>query len=127
MEDVFSEKKVLEMEMDETLTKQIRFIGIIQQVMGVLNIISGAFMCLTIIGAAAGVPIIMGGINVFKSGGFMSDTALNNSGSSLKEALGNFAKGLKLLLIGFIIWIVLYILFFVVVMILGVFASASGY
>ena len=127
MEDVFSEKKIVEMEMDETLTKQIRFIGIIQQVMGVLNIISGAFMCLTIIGAAAGVPIIMGGISVFKSGGFMSDTALNNSGSSLKEALGNLAKGLKLLLIGFIIWIVLYILFFVVVMILGVFASASGY
>lgn len=124
MQDVFNERKIIELEVDETLTKQLRFIGIIQQIIGVFAIIGGAIMCLTIIGAAAGVPYIIGAISLFKSGSSMSDTAMNNSGSSLKDALGSLAKAMKLLLIGLVIWIVLYILF---VIILAVFAAIQGY
>ena len=56
MNEVFDTRDKIELEVDEALTKQLKFIGLIQQITGVLTIISGAIMCLTIIGAAAGVP-----------------------------------------------------------------------
>ena len=127
MNEVFDTRDKIELEVDEALTKQLKFIGLIQQIIGVLTIISGAIMCLTIIGAAAGVPYIMGAINIFKSGGSFGDTSRNNSGESLKEAIAGLAKGMKLLLIGFVVWIVLYIIFIVVMMMVGVFAASQGY
>ena len=127
MNEVFDTRDKIELEVDEALTKQLKFIGLIQQITGVLTIISGAIMCLTIIGAAAGVPYIMGAINIFKSGGSFGDTSRNNSGESLKEAIAGLAKGMKLLLIGFVVWIVLYIIFIVVMMMIGVFAASQGY
>ncbi len=127
MNEVFDTRDKIELEVDEALTKQLKFIGLIQQITGVLTIISGAIMCLTIIGAAAGVPYIMGAINIFKSGGSFGDTSRNNSGESLKEAIAGLAKGMKLLLIGFVVWIVLYIIFIVVMMMVGVFAASQGY
>ena len=127
MNEVFDTRDKIELEVDEALTKQLKFIGLIQQITGVLTIISGAIMCLTIIGAAAGVPYIMGAINIFKSGGSFGDTSRNNSGESLKEAIAGLAKGMKLLLIGFVVWIVLYIIFIVVMTMVGVFAVSQGY
>ena len=127
MNEVFDTRDKIELEVDEALTKQLKFIGLIQQITGVLTIISGAIMCLTIIGAAAGVPYIMGAINIFKSGGSFGDTSRNNSGESLKEAIAGLAKGMKLLLIGFVVWIVLYIIFIVLMMMVGVFAASQGY
>ena len=127
MNEVFDTRDKIELEVDEALTKQLKFIGLIQQITGVLTIISGAIMCLTIIGAAAGVPYIMGAINIFKSGGSFGDTSRNNSGESLKEAIAGLAKGMKLLLIGFVVWIVLYIIFVIVMMMIGVFAASQGY
>ena len=127
MNEVFDTRDKIELEVDEALTKQLKFIGLIQQIIGVLTIISGAIMCLTIIGAAAGVPYIMGAINIFKSGGSFGDTSRNNSGESLKEAIAGLAKGMKLLLIGFVVWIVLYIIFIVLMMMVGVFAASQGY
>ncbi len=128
MDEVLEKKGNIEIMVDEALPKQLKFIGLIQQIMGVLTIISGAIMCLTIIGAVAGVPYIMGGLSIFKSGGAFGDTSINNSGESLKEAIANLAKGMKLMLIGFVIWIAMYILFMVVMMIIMLFAAASqGY
>ena len=128
MNEILEKKDKIEITVDETLSKQLKFIGLIQQVMGVLSIISGAIMCLTIIGAAAGVPYIMGALNIFKAGGAFGDTSRNNSGESLREAISGLAKGMKLMLIGFVIWIVLYILFVVVMMIITMVAVASqGY
>lgn len=127
MDEVFSKNEKIEMVADETLAKQLKFIGLIQQIMGVLTIISGAIMCITIIGAAAGVPYIIGALNIFKSGGSFSDTSRNNSGESLREAIASLAKGMKMLLIGFVIWIVLYILFIIVMMIITVVAASQGY
>ena len=127
MNEVFDTRDKIELEVDEALTKQLKFIGLIQQIIGVLTIISGALLCLTIIGAAAGVPYIMGAINIFKSGGSFGDTSRNNSGESLKEAIAGLAKGMKLLLIGFVVWIVLYIIFIVLMMMVGVFAASQGY
>ena len=69
----------------------------------------------------------MGAINIFKSGGSFGDTSRNNSGESLKEAIAGLAKGMKLLLIGFVVWIVLYIIFVIVMMMIGVFAASQGY
>lgn len=120
-------KQVIELEVDETLTKQLKFIGLIQQVIGVFGIIGGAMMCLTIIGAAAGVPYLMGALNIFKSGGAMGDTARTNNGLSLREAISNLAKGMKLLLIGIIIWFILYILFIIIIMVIGIAAGSQGY
>lgn len=127
MNEVFEQRDKIEVEVDEALTKQLKFIGLIQQIIGVLTIISGAMMCLTIIGAAAGVPSIMGAVNIFKSGGSFGDTSRNNSGESLKEAIAGLAKGMKLMLIGAVVWIVLYIIFIIVMMLIGIFAASQGY
>ena len=127
MDEVLEKKGNIEIMVDEALPKQLKFIGLIQQIMGVLTIISGAIMCLTIIGAVAGVPYIMGALNIFKSGGAFGDTSRNNSGESLREAIASLAKGMKLMLIGFVIWIVLYILFMIAMMMITVFAVSQGY
>ena len=128
MDEILERKDNIEITVDEALSKQLKFIGLIQQIMGVLTIISGAIMCVTIIGAVAGVPYIMGALSIFKSGGAFGDTSINNSGESLKEAIASLAEGMKLMLIGFVIWIAMYILFMVVMMIIMLFAVASqGY
>jgi hypothetical protein len=127
MQELTEEKEVIELEVDETLTKQMKFIGLFQQVVGILCIISGGFMCLTIIGAAAGVPYIMGAIKIFKSGGNMSDAAVTKSGFSLKEALANMSKGMKFMLIGMVVWIILYILFIFLYIIIIFIIVASEY
>ena len=128
MDEILEKKGEIIIAVDEALPKQLKFIGLVQQIMGVLTIISGAIMCLTIIGAAAGVPYIIGALNIFKSGGAFGDTSRNESGESLREAIAGLAKGMKLMLIGFVIWIAMYILFMVVMMIIMLFAAASqGY
>ncbi|WP_435310007.1 DUF5362 domain-containing protein [Sebaldella termitidis] len=127
MNEILEKKGEIIIAVDEALPKQLKFIGLVQQIMGVLTIISGAIMCLTIIGAAAGVPYIIGALNIFKSGGAFGDTSRNESGESLREAIAGLAKGMKLMLIGFVIWIVLYILLMVVIMIITVVAASQGY
>ena len=127
MNEIFDKRDKIEMEVDETLIKQLKFIGLIQQIIGILGMIGGGIMCLTIIGAAAGIPYIMGALNVFKSGGSFGDTSRNNSGECLKEAIASLAKGMKLLLIGIVIWIGLYIFFFLIMMMIAIFAASLGY
>ena len=72
-------------------------------------------------------PYIIGALNIFKSGGAFGDTSRNESGESLREAIAGLAKGMKLMLIGFVIWIVLYILLMVVIMIITIVAASQGY
>lgn len=120
-------KEILQVEMNETLKKQIGFLGIIYQICGVLTIISGAMMCLGIITAVIGVPYIMGGLKLFSSGGSFSQTVRENQGEALKSALGDLAKAVKLLLIAMIVLIVFYIVIFIILMMIGIAASANGY
>ena len=117
--------EILQVKMDETLKKQMGFLGIIYQILGVLNIISGAMMCLGIITAVIGVPYIMAGLKIFKSGGFFSQTAREGDGEQLKNAIGDLARGMKLMLITMIGLVVFYIIIFIIIISIGIFASSN--
>ena len=127
MDEYKDDIEVVTLNMDGTLKKQLGFVGIMFQISGVLCIISGAMMCLTIIGAIAGVPYVMAGLKMFKSGGSFSETARSVSGDSLKNALSELAKAMKMGLIAVIAVIVLYVVVFIIMMMVGVFAASQGY
>ena len=116
MENRMENNEILHVEMDATLKKQLGFLGIIYQICGVLTIISGAMMCIGIITAVVGVPYIMGGLKLFSAGGSFSQTVRENQGETLKNALGDLAKAMKLVLIAM-----------VVIMMIAIAASANGY
>ena len=127
MENRMENNEILHVEMDATLKKQLGFLGIIYQICGVLTIISGAMMCIGIITAVVGVPYIMGGLKLFSAGGSFSQTVRENRGETLKNALGDLAKAMKLVLIAMVVMIVLYIIGFFVIMMIAIAASANGY
>lgn len=127
MDEYKDDIEVVTLEVDGILKKQLGFLGIMYQIFGVLCIISGAMMCLTIIGAIAGVPYVMAGLKMFKSGGSFSETARSVSGDSLKNALSELAKAMKMGLIAVIAVIVLYVVVFIIMMMVGVFAASQGY
>lgn len=127
MDEYKGDVEIVTLEVDETLKKQLGFLGIMYQIFGVLCIISGAMLCLTIIGAIAGVPYIMAGLKMFKSGGSFSETARNVSGDSLKNALSELAKAVKMVLIAVVTVIVLYVIMIIIMMMIGVFAASQGY
>lgn len=128
MEEIEKNAEILTVEMDTAFKKQLGFLGIIYQICGIITIISGAMMCIGIITAIVGVPYIMAGIKVFKSGGSFSETTRNADGNSLKNALAELSKAVKIMLITFVILIAMYILIFIIMMIVLVFAAASqGY
>ncbi len=120
------EKGIIKLETDTVLDKQLKFIGVMLQVLGVFGIINGVIMCLTLIGAIMGVPYIMGALKIIKSGSLMIDTSKTNSGVSLKDGLGSLAKGMKLILIGIILSICLYIVLLILLVVFGGFASYMG-
>ena len=64
-----SKENPMTVQLDEVFKKKLGFLGTFQQVMGVLAIIYGAFLCIGIFTAIVGVPVILVGIKVFKSGG----------------------------------------------------------
>ncbi|MBP8637156.1 MAG: hypothetical protein KBH87_03965, partial [Leptotrichiaceae bacterium] len=53
---------------DEVFKKKMNFLGLVQQILGVIMVIFGGLYCLTIIGAILGVPFILIGLKMFKSG-----------------------------------------------------------
>ncbi|PXZ04392.1 DUF5362 family protein [Gilliamella apicola] len=56
---------------NELLKDKMKFIAIMQQIFGVLNIIGGSFFCLGILTAIIGIPLIIAGVKLFKSGGHL--------------------------------------------------------
>lgn len=127
MEESVKDTEILTLEVDQTLKKQLGFMGILYQIFGVLTIVSGAMMCIGIITAIAGVPYIMAGLKMFKSGSSFSETVRNNEGNSLKNALSELAKAMKLGLIAMIVFFVMYFILIMVLVSIGIFAGSQGY
>ena len=110
-----SKENPMTVHLDEVFKKKLGFLGTFQQVMGVLAIIYGAFLCIGIFTAIVGVPVILVGIKVFKSGGAYKDALMNSSGEDLKRGLCELSDASKiylvLLIIGIVVSVILCIIF----------------
>ena len=110
-----SKENPMTVQLDEVFKKKLGFLGTFQQVMGVLAIIYGAFLCIGIFTAIVGVPVILVGIKVFKSGGAYKDALMNSSGEDLKRGLCELSDASKiylvLLIIGIVVSVILCIFF----------------
>ena len=110
-----SKENPMTVQLDEVFKKKLGFLGTFQQVMGVLAIIYGAFLCIGIFTAIVGVPVILVGIKVFKSGGAYKDALMNSSGEDLKRGLCEISDASKiylvLLIIGIVVSVILCIFF----------------
>ena len=114
MEGNIKDTEILTVEMDQTLKKQLGFLGIVYQIFGVLCIIS----------AIVGVPYIMAGLKMFKCGGSFSETTRNNEGNSLKNAIVELAKAMK---IGLIAMLIFFVMYFILIMVFVSIGIAQGY
>ena len=110
-----SKENPMTVQLDEVFKKKLGFLGTFQQVMGVLVIIYGAFLCIGIFTAIVGVPVILVGIKVFKSGGAYKDALMNSSGEDLKRGLCELSDASKiylvLLIIGIVVSVIICIFF----------------
>ncbi|ACZ09754.1 Uncharacterised protein [Sebaldella termitidis] len=110
-----SKENPMTVQLDEVFKKKLGFLGTFQQVMGVLAIIYGAFLCIGIFTAIVGVPVILVGIKVFKSGGAYKDALMNSSGEDLKRGLCELSDASKiylvLLIIGIVVSVIICIFF----------------
>ena len=110
-----SKENPMTVQLDEVFKKKLGFLGTFQQVMGVLVIIYGAFLCIGIFTAIIGVPAILIGIKIFKSGGAYKDALMNSSGEDLKRGLCEISDASKiylvLLIIGIVVSVILCIFF----------------
>ena len=110
-----SKENPMTVHLDEVFKKKLGFLGTFQQVMGVLVIIYGAFLCIGIFTAIIGVPAILIGIKIFKSGGAYKDALMNSSGEDLKRGLCEISDASKiylvLLIIGIVVSVILCIFF----------------
>ena len=110
-----SKENPMTVQLDEVFKKKLGFLGTFQQVMGVLAIIYGAFLCIGIFTAIVGVPVILMGIKVFKSGGAYKDALMNSSGEDLKRGLCELSDASKiylvLLIIGIVVSVIICIFF----------------
>ena len=124
MDEYKDDMEVVTLDVDGTLKKQLGFLGIMYQIFGVLCIISGALMCIGIITAIVGVPYIMAGLKMFKCGGSFSETTRNNEGNSLKNAIVELAKAMK---IGLIAMLIFFVMYFILIMVFVSIGIAQGY
>ena len=110
-----SKENPMTVQLDEVFKRKLGFLGTFQQVMGVLAIIYGALLCICIFTAIVGVPVILVGIKVFKSGGAYKDALMNSSGEDLKRGLCELSDASKiylvLLIIGIVVSVIICIFF----------------
>ena len=103
---------------NELLKEKMKFIAIMQQIFGVLNIIGGTFYCLGILTAFIGIPLIIAGVKLFKSGGAFSMASALNREEDYIKAINNLHGYWKFTLISYIVlilFLLLYILFVTVI------------
>ena len=98
---------------DEVFKKKMNFLGLVQQILGVIMVIFGGLYCLTIIGAILGVPFILIGLKMFKSGEAYKKSIITLEGGDIKEGLTLFSDAMKIYVIMFIVIISVEILFMV--------------
>ncbi|MFZ2779417.1 MAG: DUF5362 family protein, partial [Leptotrichiaceae bacterium] len=84
---------------DEVFKKKMNFLGLVQQILGVIMVIFGGLYCLTIIGAILGVPFILIGLKMFKSGEAYKKSIITLEGGDIKEGLTLFSDAMKIYII----------------------------
>ena len=72
---------------DEVFKKKMNFLGLVQQILGVIMVIFGGLYCITIIGAIFGIPSICIGLKTFKSGESYKKSMITMEGRDIKEGL----------------------------------------
>lgn len=80
----------IELPLTPELKKSLSFAGTMQQIVGVLTILSGAMSCLGIITAIVGIPVLMSGIRLFNSGSNFSVVASTGDEKQLTEPIPYF-------------------------------------
>jgi hypothetical protein len=110
-----NETNIISVKSSELLKSQMKFIAIMQQIFGVLNIIGGVLKCLGIISAIIGVPMLMSGIKAFKSGSAFALTASSNREEDLIQAISNLHGYWKYVLISFICLILFFIIYIIII------------
>ena len=99
---------------DEVFKKKMNFLGLVQQILGVIMVIFGGLYCLTIIGALLGVPFILIGLKIFKSGDAYKKSIITLEGGDIKEGLTLFSDAMKIYIIMIVVILVIEILFFII-------------
>ena len=110
---------------DEVFKKKMNFLGLVQQILGVIMVIFGGLYCLTIIGAILGVPFILIGLKMFKSGEAYKKSIITLEGGDIKEGLTLFSDAMKIYIIMIVVILVIEILFFIIFM--GTILSQRSY
>ena len=95
---------------DEVFKKKMNFLGLVQQILGVIMVIFGGLYCLTIIGAILGVPFILIGLKMFKSGEAYKKSIITLEGGDIKEGLILFSDAMKIYIIMIVVILVIEIL-----------------
>jgi hypothetical protein len=105
--------------LDKQLIQKLSFIGTVQKVFGVFGIIGGIFICLGIISAIFGIPMIIAGWKLFLSGRSFKQLVQTNDVCNIKEALINLAAYWLYTLIYLATIIIFYIIILFVIFIFG--------
>ena len=110
-----NQTNTISFQLTELLIKHLRFIATMQQVFGVIFIIAGALTCLGIITAIIGIPQIIAGVKLFKSGSAFSLAASVQKENDIIDAIENLYGYWKYALITFIASIVFIVLYIVII------------
>ena len=110
---------------DEVFKKKMNFLGLVQQILGVIMVIFGGLYSLTIIGAILGVPFILIGLKMFISGEAYKKSIITLEGGDIKEGLTLFSDAMKIYIIMIVVILVIEILFLIVFM--GTILSQRSY
>ena len=95
---------------DEVFKKKMNFLGLVQQILGVIMVIFGGLYCLTIIGAILGVSFILIGLKMFKSGEAYKKSIITLEGGDIKEGLILFSDAMKIYIIMIVVFLAIGIL-----------------
>ena len=109
MDNNFSDNRNSFLEM--TFLNSINWISVIHKIIGIILMIQGGMISLSIIGAIIGVPIIFAGKNLFASGGNLSDYKFSRSINAIKKFFINYKKYWKVIFMIYIAGIVSVLLF----------------
>ena len=123
MDNNFSDNRNSFLEM--TFLNSINWISVIHKIIGIILMIQGGMISLTIIGAIIGVPIIFAGKNLFASGGNLSDYKFSKSMNEIKKFFINYKKYWKVIFMIYIAGIVSILLFIVILVFSAINASKA--
>ena len=123
LSEVKNINSLINIQVDEIFKKKVNFLGLMQQIFGVISIIGGVIWCLSIVGVLfgsqfldiiikfiIGILSIMIGIKSFKSGNAYKKSMLTLEGNDLKNGLTIYSDVMKFTLILYIVSFLFYIM-----------------